>query len=60
MKSRRNPYARKLKKQITLRLGPDVIEHFNSMSSEHHVPYQPLINPYLQDCMAARRKLKMQ
>jgi uncharacterized protein (DUF4415 family) len=26
MKPRRNPYARKLKKQITLRLDPEVIE----------------------------------
>jgi uncharacterized protein (DUF4415 family) len=59
MKSRRNPYARKLKKQITLRLDPDVIEYFKSMSSEHDVPYQSLINLYLQDCMAAHRKLKM-
>jgi uncharacterized protein (DUF4415 family) len=59
MKSRKNPYARKLKKQITLRLDPDVIEYFKTLSSQHDIPYQSMINMYLQDCMNARRKLKM-
>jgi uncharacterized protein (DUF4415 family) len=59
MKSRRNPYARRLKKQITLRLDPDVIEYFKQKSEENGIPYQTLINLYLQDCRAAGRDLKM-
>ena len=59
MKSRRNPYARRLKKQITLRLDPDVIEYFKQKSEENGIPYQTLINLYLQDCRTARRNLKM-
>ena len=59
MKSRRNPYARRLKKQITLRLDPDVIEYFKQKSEENGIPYQTLINLYLQDCRATRRNLKM-
>ncbi len=59
MKSRRNPYARRLKKQITLRLDPDVIEYFKQKSEENGIPYQTLINLYLQDCRALRRDLKM-
>jgi len=59
MKSRRNPYARRLKKQITLRLDPDVIEYFKQKSAENGIPYQTLINLYLQDCRAAGRDLKM-
>jgi uncharacterized protein (DUF4415 family) len=59
LKSRKNPYARMLKKQITLRLDPDVIEYFKSSSSEHGIPYQSMINLYLKDCMASRRKLKL-
>ena len=59
MKSRRNPYAKRLKRQITLRLDPDVIEYFKAMSSEKGIPYQSLINLYLQDCAATRRRLKM-
>ncbi len=60
MKSRRNPYARQLKKQVTLRIRPDVIAYFKAMSEETGVPYQSLINLYLQDCARAHRKLNMQ
>jgi uncharacterized protein (DUF4415 family) len=59
MKSRKNPYARRLKKQITLRLDPDVIAYFKQKSEESGIPYQTLINLYLQDCRATRRNLKM-
>ena len=59
MKSRRNPYARQLKKQVTLRIRPDVIDYFKSMSGETGVPYQSLINLYLQDCASAGRKLDL-
>lgn len=59
MKSRKNPYARKLKKQITLRLDPDVVEYFKERAEESGVPYQTLINLYLQDCRARNRKLKI-
>ena len=59
MQSRKNPYARKLKKQITLRLDPDVIDYFKTISSQHDIPYQSMINLYLKDCMSAHRKLKM-
>lgn len=59
MKSRRNPYARRLKKQITLRLDPEVIEYFKEKSSQLGIPYQTLINLYLHDCLTARRDLKI-
>jgi uncharacterized protein (DUF4415 family) len=59
MKSRKNPYAKRLKQQITLRLDPDVIEFFKAMSAEKGIPYQSLINLYLQDCAARHRELKM-
>ncbi len=59
MKSRPNPYAKKLKKQVTLRMGEDVIEYFKQMSEETGIPYQSLINLYLRDCVVSNRKLKM-
>ena len=59
MKSRKNPYARKLKRQVTLRIDPDVIEYFKAMSLEKGIPYQSLINLYLQDCAMTHRNLKM-
>lgn len=59
MKSRKNPYARQLKKQITLRLDPDVIDYFKQQSERNGIPYQTLINLYLQDCQANHRELKL-
>jgi predicted DNA binding CopG/RHH family protein len=44
MKSRRNPYISKLKKQVTIRMGGDVIRYFKRMADETGIPYQSLIN----------------
>ena len=60
MKSRPNPYAKSLKKHVTLRMSPDVVEYFKKMSEETNIPYQSLINLYLRDCSASKRKLNMQ
>jgi uncharacterized protein (DUF4415 family) len=60
MKSRRNPYAKQLKKQVSLRIRPDVIEYFKDMAEEVGVPYQSIINLYLQDCVQSHRKLNLQ
>ena len=57
MKSRKNPYASKLKKSVTMRLSEDVISYFKDMSEENGVPYQSLINLYLRDCVAHHRKI---
>ena len=57
MKSRKNPYAAKLKKSVTMRLSEDVIDYFKKMSEETGVPYQSLINLYLKDCVAHHRKI---
>jgi uncharacterized protein (DUF4415 family) len=56
MKSRKNPYASKLKRQVTIRMGDDVISYFKGMAEETGIPYQSLINPYLRDCVAHDRK----
>jgi len=57
MKSRRNPYASKLKKSVTMRLSEDVIQYFKSMATEAGIPYQSLINLYLRDCLVQNRKV---
>lgn len=56
MKSRRNPYAAKLKRSVTIRMGDDVVEYFKKLSEETGIPYQSLINLYLKDCIAHGRK----
>ncbi len=57
MKGRRNPYANTLKKQVTLRLGVDVIEYFKQMAQETGIPYQNLVNLYLRQCAHSHKKL---
>ena len=59
IKSRPNPYAKRLKKKVTIRLGEDVIQYFKGMSGDTGVPYQNLINLYLRDCVIHERRLKM-
>ncbi len=57
MKGRKNPYASKLKKQVTIRMGTDIMEYFKELAEETGIPYQNLINLYLRDCVQSRRKL---
>ena len=56
MKGRKNPYAKRLKQQITIRLGVDVIEYFKDLADETGIPYQNLINLYLRDCVTSKRR----
>jgi uncharacterized protein (DUF4415 family) len=58
-KSKKNPYAPQLKKQITIRLDEDAIAYFKAISEEVGIPYQSLINLYLRDCAASNRKLDL-
>ena len=59
MKSRRNPYASKLKKPVTMRLSDDVVSYFKGMANEAGVPYQSLINLYLRDCVMHHRQIEI-
>ncbi len=56
MKGRKNPYAKKLKKQVTIRMGVDIIDYFKKLAEETGVPYQNLINLYLRDCVQSHKK----
>ncbi len=60
LQSRKNPYASKLKKSVTMRLSEDIINYFKEMSIESGVPYQSLINLYLRDCILNQRKINIQ
>jgi len=57
MKGRKNPYAKKLKKQITIRLDEPVIDYFKMLAEENDISYQTLINLYLKDCASSEKKL---
>ena len=54
-----NPYAKRLKKQITIRLDENTIDYFKDLAEEKGIPYQSLINLYLRDCADTHRELNM-
>jgi uncharacterized protein (DUF4415 family) len=56
---RRNPYARRLKRQITLRVDEATIRYFRSLAKEIAIPYQTLINLYLRECANSRKHLRL-
>ena len=55
----KNPYAKKLKKQITINIEESTITYFKDQSSATGIPYQTLINLYLSDCAQNHRKLQV-
>ncbi len=55
----KNPYAKKLKKQITINLDTEVIDYFKNQSEASGIPYQTLINLYLMDCAANKKRLNI-
>jgi uncharacterized protein (DUF4415 family) len=60
MKGRKNPYANRLKKQITIRLDKSTIEYFKELARETGFSYQALINLYLKDCAEKQKRLKVE
>jgi predicted DNA binding CopG/RHH family protein len=57
--AKKNPYASRLKRQVTIRLDDQTIQYFKSISQEVGIPYQTLINLYLRECAASGKKLEM-
>ena len=58
-KSIKNPYASKLKQQISIRIDKETINYFKQLASQTGIPYQNLINLYLKDCAQSHKKLKL-
>jgi len=57
MKGQKNPYVKRLKQPITIRLDKATVAYFKALAEEAGIPYQNLINLYLRDCALSRRKL---
>lgn len=57
---RKNPYAKQLKKQVTMYVDKENIDYFKNESLNVGIPYQTLINLYLSDCVKNKRKLNLQ
>lgn len=55
-KGRPNPYAKLLKKPVTIRLDAATVDYFKALAEESDIPYQTLINLYLRDCAVHERR----
>lgn len=54
-----NPYAKRMKQQITIRIDQDTVDYFKNMAEEKGIPYQSLINLYLRDCATQHKRLDL-
>lgn len=55
---RKNPYAKKLKQQVTMNMTQSTVEYFKEMSAETGIAYQVLINLYLDECVKEKKKIQ--
>jgi uncharacterized protein (DUF4415 family) len=53
----KNPYAKRMKQQITIRIDQDTVDYFKAMADDKGIPYQSLINLYLRDCANTHKQL---
>jgi predicted DNA binding CopG/RHH family protein len=58
-KGKKNPYARRLKRQITIRLDEDTLTYFKKLAEDTEIPYQTLINLYLGECARSKKRPSM-
>ncbi len=59
MKSIKNPYAKYLKKQVTIKINDETIKYFKNLAKETGITYQNLINLYLTECASSQKKIKI-
>lgn len=54
-KGKRNPHAKRLKKQVTIRLDEGALGYFEQLAEDTGIPHQTLINLFLRDCAQAKK-----
>lgn len=54
--AKKNPYAKKLKQQVTINLDVDAVEYFKELAARYGIPYQTLINLFLADCVKNKKE----
>jgi len=58
-KAKLNPYIKKLRKQISIRIDIDTINFFKKQAEETGIAYQNLINLYLSDCATQSKQINI-
>lgn len=59
-KSKKNPYAKQLKQQVTILLDKEAVAYFKKLAAETGVAYQVLINLYLKECAHLKKRLSFE
>ncbi len=54
-----NPYAKRLKREVTVQLDEGTVEYFEAIAAETGIPARTLINLYLRECAASRKRLAL-
>ena len=54
-----NPYIKKLRKQISIRIDMDTINYFKKQAEETCIAYQNLMNLYLSDCAIHSKQINI-
>ena len=57
---KKNPYATRLKQQVTMRVDTGTIDYFKALAKTTGIPYQTLMNLYLRECAAAQKRLEIE
>ena len=55
---RKNTYSKKLKQQVTMNMNITTVDYFKTMSSESGIPYQTLINLFLDECVKEKKTIR--
>lgn len=58
-KAKKNPYAKRLKQQITIRIDTPTVDYFKNLALEVGIPYQQLINLFLRECAETAKRPKI-
>jgi len=57
MQGKPNPYAKLLKKRVTINISTQIMDYFKAIETSSGIPYQSLICSYLADCVTQKRKI---
>ena len=55
---RKNPYLKKEKQQVTMNINTTTVDYFKNLAVESGIPYQTLINLYLDECVTEKKRLQ--
>ena len=55
-KSKKNPYAKELKQQVTMLIDRETVTYFKQLAADTGIAYQLLINMFLRDCAETHKR----